>query len=122
MRDHGQLVVELALVLPVLIAILGGMAGVGFLWFSQHRMQTGVEILAELASDGTQDWRTKVASEDARTDCNASPAEPTVTYPDGTANDGDRILLVWECHLDSGWLFDGLPITVSAEAVIRAAP
>jgi Flp pilus assembly protein TadG len=118
----GQLVVELALVLPLLIAILGGMAGVGFLWFSQHRMQTGVEILAELASDGTEDWRAKVASEDARTDCNAAPAEPAVTYVDGSTGPGARILLTWSCHLDTGWLFDGLPVTVSAEAVLRAAP
>lgn len=112
------MIVELALVLPLMLTILGGMAGISFLYVSHTRMQNGIDVLAELASLGPS-WRSAVPDENSRTDCNADPLEPEVTYPDGSAEPGDRILLTWTCHLETRWLFDGLPIVVSSEAVLQ---
>ena len=110
---RGQLVVELALVMPILLSILLGMAAIGFLYVSQHRMQNGIDVLAQLAAQDPS-WRSAVPSENERTDCNAEPLQPEATaYPDG------RILLTWSCHLETRWIFDGLEIVVSSEAVIR---
>jgi hypothetical protein len=110
--------VEFALVTPIMLAILLGVAGVFFLDLSTRRMQNGVDVLAELAAVDPG-WQAKVASEDARTGCHANPQMPDVAYPDGNAAPGSRILLTWACHLSTRWVFDGTPITVSAEAVIQ---
>ena len=108
----GQMVVELALILPFLLGILVGMAAISFLYVSRAQMQNGIDVLAQLAAQDPG-WRNAVSSENERTDCNAAPLQPDVEYPDE-----QRVLLTWHCHLNTRWIFDGLPITVSSEAVI----
>lgn len=114
----GQALVETAIVMPVLLTLLLGIIGVGFLFLSMLRMQNGVDVLAQLAA-AEPGWETHVQSEDSRTACHADPLQPAVAYPDGSTDSGHRVELTWHCHLHTGWLFDGLPITVSSEAVIR---
>lgn len=104
--------------LPIFMAILLGVAGVFYLDLSTRAMQNGVDVLAKLAAQDPG-WRSKVASEDERTHCNANPPQPDVTYPDGNSDPGSRLLLTWQCRLSTKWVFDGLPITVSAEGVIE---
>jgi hypothetical protein len=120
----GQALVETALVLPVLLLLLLGIIGTGYLFHRQLIFQNGVDVLAQLAA-GTgprSDWHAAVVSENQRTGCHADPLEPTLTYPDGgKALPGRRLLATWACHLKTGWLFDGLPVTVSAEAVLERA-
>lgn len=124
MTHHGQAIVEFALVLPIIMLLLLGVIGTGYLFHRQLVFQNGVAVLAELAADNgpRQDWHSKVVSENERTGCHAQPLEPDVSYPDGgKALPGSRILLTWHCHLQTGWMFDGLPVTVSAEAVLERA-
>ncbi len=110
---RGQAIVEFALVLPVLMLVLLGVIGVFYLDLSTRKMQQGIDVLAQLAAHDDS-WRTAVASENARTGCHANPVVPEVTYPDRNHR---RMLLTWHCRLETRWIFDGLPITVSAEAV-----
>jgi hypothetical protein len=117
---QGQAIVEAALVLPIMLAVLLGVAGIFYLDLSHRAMQNGIDVLTQLAaSDPTGSWHSVVPDEDRRTRCNASPQQPDVTYPDGDATPGKRIRLTWFCHLEThGWLYDGTPITVQSEAVI----
>jgi hypothetical protein len=118
------MIVELALILPLLLAILLGMTGVFYLNVAQDRAQNGIDVLVELAADGTEDWRSAVPSENTRTGCDAAPLEPVMSYPDGAAEPGKRILGVWSCHFRFLPPFDNVPLTVSSEAVLTpsAAP
>jgi hypothetical protein len=120
---NGQALVETALVLPVLLALLLGIIGTGYLFHRQLIFQNGISVLAELAAGNgpRSDWHAKVVSENTRTGCNASPLDPDLTYPDGKALPGNRLVATWHCHLHTGWLFDGLPVTVSSEAVLQRA-
>lgn len=118
LREKGQGIVEFALLLPVMLSIFLGMVAVFYLDLSRDRMQDGIEVLAQLASqDASDSWRSLVGSEDARTGCNGG--QPVVTYPDGDSAPGHRILLSWHCRLETRWIFDGLPVTVSSEGVIH---
>jgi Flp pilus assembly protein TadG len=118
--ERGQAIVEFALVMPIMLTILLGVAGVFYLDLSTRKMQQGVDILAQLAAQSPS-WTAKVADENVRANCNASPLQPEVAYPDGgkKPKKGDRIRLTWSCHLRTRWLFDGAPITVESEAVIE---
>jgi Flp pilus assembly protein TadG len=107
--------------MPVLLLLLLGIIGVGYLFLSLLTYQNGVDVLARLAARGGE-WQSVVAEENARTRCNASPLLPSVTYPDGDAEPGSRLLLSWNCHLRTGWMFDGWRFTVASEAVIEAVP
>lgn len=113
------MIVELALILPLLMSILLAYVGVGYLFLKHHDFVIGADVLAQMAAaDPSEGWRSKVPSENERTGCNASPLQPTVEYPDGTGP-GSRVLLTWACRLHTRWLFDGLPVTVTSEAVVR---
>jgi len=114
----GQAIVEFALVMPLMLTILLGVIGVFYLDLRARDFQNGVDVLAELAASDPG-WQAKTASEDERVACHANPVQPDVSYPDGGAAPGDRILLRWACHLRTRWLFDGLAVTVESEAVIR---
>lgn len=113
----GQALVETALVLPVLLFLLLGIIGVGYLAHARVLYQNGVDVLAQVAAHDPN-WRSKVPEEDRRTHCHADPNLPAIEYPDGNDASGSRIALTWHCHIETGWLFDGLPVTVSSEAVI----
>lgn len=113
----GQAIVETALMLPVMLAVLLGVIGILYLDISTRRMQQGVDVLADLAAQDP-DWRASVPFENDRTGCNANPVQPDATY----THDGRAVLLTWHCHLETRWLFDGLPVTVEGEAVIAATP
>jgi Flp pilus assembly protein TadG len=111
--------VELALVTPVLLLILVGIVGTGFLFEARLVDQNGIEVLVKIAarSPSAEEWRAIVEDENRRTGCNADPLMPELSDPDGTAEPGSRIRATWFCHFRTGWFFDGLPITVRAEAV-----
>ena len=110
---------EFALVVPILMTLLGGMVGIGYLYAKQHEFQNGVDVLAQVAAtDPSGAWHERTQGEADRTGCAPSPLQPDVSYPDGTTTPGSRLLLTWHCHLQTGWLFDGLTVTVASEAVI----
>lgn len=115
---RGQAVVEFAIVAPLMLTILLGVVAVFYLDLSHRAMQNGVDVLAQLAARGPT-WVAKVPDENDRTRCNADPLMPEVEYPDTLALPGNRVLLTWHCHLETHWIFDGLPVTVSSEAVIQ---
>lgn len=107
--------------IPVMLLILLGVVGIFYADVQVRRAQDGIDVLADLAAaDPGESWKAKVPGEDVRTGCHADPLMPTVEYPDGGAEPGNRILLRWFCHLRTRWLFDGLPLTVESEAVIAA--
>lgn len=111
---RGQALVEFTLIVPVLMALILAMIAIFYLDLQVRRAQNGIDVLAQLAAQDPG-WRSAVSSENERTDCNADPLQPDVEYPD------QRVLLTWHCHLNTRWIFDGLPITVSSEAVVRAS-
>jgi hypothetical protein len=119
--DPGQSLVEFALILPIFLALLAGIIGMGFFYVRQHGFQTGVDTLAAMASDGTDRWKGAVADENKRWFCQADPLVPTVTYPDQSSKvkNGDRMVLAWTCHIQtSGFLGINGAVTVLGETVI----
>ena len=111
----GQAVVEFALILPLLMAVLLGVA-----WLTQlntHRpiFQNGIAVLTELAAQD-ETWRSKVGEEDARTGCNGG--QPDVVYPDGNQDPGSRVQLTWHCSFMSVFGYP-TPVRVQWEAVIQ---
>jgi hypothetical protein len=120
----GQVLIELAIALPVLLLLLLGLIGTGYAFLSRMQAQNGITVLAGVAAtDPGESWPSIVEDENRRTNCHADPLMPETEYPDGNAEPGSRIVLRWFCHLRTGgWLFDGLGITVEAGAVIGATP
>lgn len=116
MAERGQALIEFALVTPIMLTILLAVVGVFYLDLSHRKMQNGVDVLAQLAATDPG-WRSKVADEDTRAKCNGG--QPEATYPDGNQAPGSRVHLTWNCRLQTRWLFDMTPITVTSEAVIR---
>jgi hypothetical protein len=127
-RVPGQSLVEFALVMPILLFTLLGMAEAAFLFATRHDQQTSVDVLADVAAeriptDGP-DWRARweplVAGERERTGC--SDASVDVTFPDGSTDAGDRVLVRWACAYEpivTNGLWPGLVIRVEGESVIR---
>jgi hypothetical protein len=127
-RPPGQSLVEFALVLPILLFTLLGMAEAAFLFATRHDQQTSADVLADvaaerIATDGPG-WRTRweplVSAERERTGCDALVE---VTFPDTTHTAGDRVRVTWECEYQpivTNGLWPGLVIRVSGESVIRS--
>lgn len=113
------MLIELAIALPVLLLILLGIVGTGYLFLSRMQAQNGVTVLAEVAATSPEDWDAIVADENRRSNCNADPLMPEIEQLDGNAAPGSRLVVTMFCHLRTGWLFDGLPLTVQAGAVYR---
>ena len=113
----GQAVVEFALILPVLMAVLLGVAWLTQLNVHRPMFQSGIQVLTDLAArDGTGAWHSKVGSEDARTKCNGG--QPDVLYPDGNQDPGSRVHLIWHCSFMSVFGYT-TPVDVQWEAVIQ---
>jgi hypothetical protein len=112
-------IVELAVALPVLLAVALLPIATGYFAVSQLRYQEAAHILAESAAGGIDEsWAALVEAEDRRVGCHADPRLPEISYPE--PNPGSRVLVVWRCHLTASWPFPlSLPVTVSAEAVVR---
>lgn len=116
-QKRGQAIVEFALVLPFLMAIVLGFATLTQLNVLRPTFQDGVNVLRDLAvTDPAESWRGKVQSEDDRTRCGGG--QPDVTYPDEGKAPGSRVLLVWHCSFVSV-LGLTVPVPVQAEGVMR---
>lgn len=112
---NGQSLVEFALVLPLMLAILLGVIGVFYADLQVRSMQQGIDVLAQLAATD-ETWRDQVQEQDERSGCHAQPLMPDERRE--AAGEHEIVTLTWHCHFDTrGWLFDGLPVTVTSEAV-----
>jgi len=116
---RGQVLVELALVLPVLLFGLLGICEATFLLATQHGYQTAADTIADLAA-GTSGTPDPVATQ-AVLDRFRCDGEPTITLGPGEAVP-DVYQVGLSCHyhpvvLASIW--DGLPVSVISSAVIR---
>lgn len=105
----GQALIETALVLPVLLFLLLGIIGAGYLFLQAMRDQQGVIVLAQYAATETG-WRSHVVEIDRQSGCHAEPLQPSIA-------DG---LMTWDCHLRTGWMFDGLLLQV--QAIVGPSP
>jgi hypothetical protein len=110
----GQALVELALALPVLLAIVGVMAGILWIDIRRDAAQNGIEVLTRIAATDPG-WQSRVVDENRRTGCNANPLMPTMTYGK------DTVIGRWSCWIDLhkwGQIAD----TVEYEAVLTPTP
>jgi TadE-like protein len=122
---RGQALVEFALIFPVLIFAFLGMGEAGFLFAAQHGYQSEADVVAQWAAingPGNASWDRIWSDEAARTGCDG---RPVVTYPDGNASPGSRILVKLDCHysprITSNVWPGGLTVSVQSEAVVPGA-
>lgn len=123
-REKGQAIVELALALPILLALILGGVEVGNLGVQRLAWASSVGALAEWAGFHPSEvpgpsWDALVADETDRTRCGS----PTVSveWPDGR-DPGDRILVTETCAyqpIATSGLWSGMPVTVSAVGTVR---
>lgn len=120
----AQALAEFALVLPLILFAFLGMTETAFLFATQHGYQSAADVEAAwTAAHGTDDprWAAMVRSEGERAGCVRSPE---VSYPDGGAASGDRVWVKLTCpyvpHVLAN-LWAGMPVTVTAEAVVPGA-
>jgi hypothetical protein len=124
---RGQTLVEFALVMPIFMALLLGFGEIAFMTGTRFGYQNGVDVLADWAAQqmaGTpgeswqSGWNQVVREEASRTKCD--DLNPTLSFPDGTHEWGDRVLVTWQCHYTPkvvpGW--GGVTFTVQSEAVV----
>ncbi len=117
-RERGQALIEFALVFPLMMLMLLGIAGVFYRGFAQYRMQEGISNLADWAVRDSGGWQSRVNKENQRVRCNASPLQPDIV------EDATSIELTWHCHMtNADWVFGLISpdITVSSKAV-KLAP
>lgn len=126
-RRRGQSIVEFALVLPLLIFLLLGFGEAAFLVATREGYQNGVKVLAEWAASEMYEqpgeswqsgWGRVVNDEQGRTGCGGVP---TVSFPDGGHDPGDRVRVRWSCTYHpriTSNIWQGLPVTVESEAVV----
>lgn len=113
------------MIFPLLLVVLLGIIEVGLFLNVRQVSQNSIGVIVAIAAfePTTSEWRSKVADENERSGCHASPLQPTVVYPDGDDQPGDRLRMTWHCHYQSliGTATiapDGISYTVTAEAVI----
>lgn len=106
---------------PIFVLWLVAVFALGFAFLSALRAQNGISVLAELAAR-TEGWESRISDENDRSGCHAKPAHPSVEYPDGDKQAGDRVLLTWDCWIVfppfAGTSLPAIPYSVSAESVI----
>jgi hypothetical protein len=130
-RPPGQSLVEFALILPILLFTLLGMAEAAFLFATRHDQQTSADVLADAAAERIASmpgeswragWEPIAASERERAGC--PDAQVDVAFPDGTSGPGDRVRIDWACAYEpivTNGLWPGLVVRVQGESVIRSS-
>jgi hypothetical protein len=124
-RQRGQALVEMALVTPILLAILLGLGEAASLYAARTTYQNAAETLASWLAghEGVEgeEWEAVAASETARVGCDASPS---IAWPDGAPGPSTRLVVSLSCpyvpRITSN-VWHGLVVGVEASSVTPAA-
>lgn len=128
----GQVIVEFALLMPLLLFMSLGFIEAQFLFAAQHSMQIKTNVLAQVAAEKiailpgeswNANWNTLITSETVGSRCASKPTV-NVQFPDVTKKSGDRVKIIWSCPyapMIQG-IWPGLVVTVQSEAVIDLTP
>ena len=126
---RGQALVEFALVMPILMFMLLGFGEAAILFAQRWGYQNGVDVMAQwaavdMSASPGESWKSgfnRIVDEEAEQWGCLDQDGPEVSFPDGTHEAGDRVLVAWDCTYEpklTPALGIEVPIRVESEAVV----
>lgn len=116
-RPHGQALVEFALVMPIALGLFLGGAELAVVGFHQELAQRAAGTLADMVAITPAMAADDPAVTDEAHRAGCATFSAAITWPDDSAEPGDRVAVALECHFASLTTSDRL-VTAAATAVV----